>query len=158
MMSRVGWVGVVMIVAGLMASGSMSIAGSTVPAEIIKIRKQGMKSTGAALKTVRDQLRRSETDMTAVTQGAAQMHKSAEQMAQWFPPGSGPEAGVKTGALPAIWSDAATFEKKRQDFLAAAGKFTEVAAGGDKKSIIAAVAPLNRTCKGCHDMFYEGDE
>lgn len=126
-------------------------------AEIIKTRQQGLKDMGASLKTVRDQLRQPSPDMAAIKEAGENIKKTADLMANWFPKGSGTESGIKTGAKPEIWSDPATFEKKRMDLVNAAGPFAELTAAGNKDAIIAAVRPLNGTCKGCHDIFFNDE-
>lgn len=110
---------------------------------------------GASLKTVRDQLRQAEPDMAAIKAAGENIKNTADKMAAWFPRGSGREAGIKTAAKPEIWSDAGTFDQKRTALIAAAGAFAKLTASGDKATIGPAVSTLNRTCKSCHDAFYE---
>jgi cytochrome c556 len=126
-------------------------------ADVIKTRQQGLKDMGASLKLVRDQLRQPAPDMAAIKAAGDNIKKTADMIAHWFPKGSGIESGIKTGAKPEIWSDPATFEKKRLDLVAAAGPFAELTASGDKEKISKAVRPLSGTCKGCHDLFFNDE-
>lgn len=147
----------VLAASALLCAATMALGQSSSPAEIMKTRHQGMKDLGASFKTVRDQLRLSSPDMVAIKAAGENIKKTADLMGDWFPKGTGPESGIKTGAKPEIWSDAATFEKKRMDFVNAAGPFAELTASGDKAAISAAVRPLNGTCKGCHDLFFNDE-
>jgi cytochrome c556 len=148
---------VVMLTACMLVGASVAIAQSGA-IEIIHLRQQGLKDMGASLKTVRDQLRQSAPDMTAIKVAGENIKATANKMTTWFPQGSGVEAGIKTAAKSEIWSDAATFDKKRSDLIAAAEEFAKLTAAGDKTAIAAAVSPLSRTCKGCHDLFFEDDK
>jgi cytochrome c556 len=143
------------IALGALTFVTLSIADSSPSADIIRTRQQALKTMGASLKTVRDQMRQADPDMTAIKEAGANIQKTAGKLEAWFPPGTGPEAGVKTAARPEIWADPNTFEQKRADLVAAAAVFSKITASGDKDAIRGAVAPLNRTCKSCHDKFYE---
>jgi cytochrome c556 len=143
---------VVIAMSALVCATSV-IAASGTPADTIRARQQSLKDLGASFKTVRDQLRVSSTDMAAIKTAGADIKKAADAMATWFPKGTGTEAGVKTAAKPEIWSNSSDFDKKRADFVAAAGKFAELTASGDKAAIGAGVGPLGGACKGCHDNY-----
>lgn len=146
------------VTACLICSSTLAIAQVGAPADVIHIRQQGFKDMGAALKTVRDQLKQSSPDMAAIRTASDTINATTTKLATWFPNGSGANAGIKTAAKAEIWSDAATFEKKRNELIAAAQAFAKLTASGDKATITAGVAPLSRTCKGCHDIFFEDDE
>jgi cytochrome c556 len=137
---------------------SIALAQSTSPTELIRTRQQGLKDMGVSFKTVRDQVRQGLPDMAAVKTASENIQTIANKMAVWFPQGSGAEAGVKTAAKAEIWSDAATFDKKRTELVAAAETFAKLTASADKAAIAAGVAPLGKTCKGCHDLFFEDDK
>jgi cytochrome c556 len=69
---------------------------------------------------------------------------------QMFVKGSeGTEANSR--AKPEIWSDAAGFKAKLDDYAAATAKFQQVAnASGDKDAVNAAFAAINKACDDCH--------
>lgn len=69
-----------------------------------------------------------------------------------FPKGSGPEMG-ETRALPAIWTDAAGFEKAATTFTEAATKLAAVAETGDMDAIKAQFGAVGKSCGGCHKQF-----
>jgi len=82
----------------------------------------------------------------------------AKAMARWirqfptqFPPGS--DKGHNTKALPAIWSDPAGFQKKADNFVAAADKLTALAKAGDAEGVTAQVKVVGDACLACHHDF-----
>ena len=123
------------------------------PADTIKERQDGLKSMGKIFKSVADQLRGGNLDPATVKEASATISKTADAMANWFPTGSGPEAGVKTAAKPEIWSDRATFDAARQKLVDEAGKFAQLASAGDMSAIGGGVRGLGGACKNCHDKF-----
>jgi cytochrome c556 len=123
------------------------------PTDVIKERQDGLKSMGKIFKSVADQLRAGNLDPATVKEASATITKTADAMANWFPVGSGTEAGVKTAAKPEIWSDNATFMAARQKLVEEAGKFAALANAGDMASIGGGVRGLGGACKGCHDKF-----
>tara|TARA_Y100001956_G_C4117490_1_gene185663 strand:+ start:945 stop:1424 length:480 start_codon:yes stop_codon:yes gene_type:complete len=58
-----------------------------------------------------------------------------------------------TGALPAIWSDRATFDKKAEQFAKYAKALAVAAQSGDKKEIGPAFRNWAKGCKDCHKSF-----
>ena len=147
-----------MLATSAIVCSTFAIAQVSAPVDIIHTRQQGFKNMGAALKVVRDQLRQSSPDMAAIKVAGETIKGTAPKLSAWFPQGSGTETGIKTAAKPEIWSDGGTFDKKRSDLIAATEAFTKLTASGDATAIATGVAPLSRTCKGCHDMFFEDDK
>jgi cytochrome c556 len=86
------------------------------------------------------------------------MNTLASQEASWFPKGTGPEAGVKTGAKSAIWTDPKGFAAAIQKLQAETGKLQQVASAGDLSAIKAQVQPTGGACKSCHDKFRVPDK
>ena len=120
--------------------------------DVIKERRQGLKDMGEAFKTVRDELSGGK-DAAKIKAASATITKTANAMVNWFPAGSGTEAGVKTLAKPEIWSDPATFTAARQKLVDEAAKFALLANSGDMAAIGGGVRGLGGSCKNCHDNF-----
>ncbi|WP_272986880.1 MULTISPECIES: c-type cytochrome [Hyphomonas] len=127
------------------------------PKEQIELRQGQLKKMGKAFKTISDQLKASEPDMAAIQAAAASVPVESEGMADWFPAGTGPDSGVKTDALPAIWEQPDLFTEKLSDFQMAAGGLATAAETGDLAAIGAAFATTGGTCKSCHETFREDD-
>ena len=66
---------------------------------------------------MRDQSKASSPDFAALLKNAEIVNKASINQQQWFPKGTGPEAG-KTRALPEIWS-------KPEEFTAAQKMFSD---------------------------------
>jgi cytochrome c556 len=68
---------------------------------------------------------------------------------------SSKDAGVKTAALPAIWSDPAKFKAAQDNFQKAVQSLVAVSRGGDEAGQKAAIGAVGKTCGGCHQDFRE---
>lgn len=131
------------------ANGS---AGAVDIAAVMHARHEHYEEMGKAMKGIGDQLKSDSPDLAAVRRNAATIAQYGPQVLTWFPQGSGPEAG-RTRAKAEIWSDAATFRQRAQQFEAQAANFSRVAGGADVAAIRAAHGELGKTCKDCHDRF-----
>ncbi len=67
------------------------------------------------------------------------------------PPGS--EHGDNTKALPAIWTDRATFNTDAQNLANAAAKLEQVAHAGDQAAFAQQVQVVGEACVTCHKQF-----
>lgn len=142
----------VIAIAAAMAFTTLHADAPATPADVLKARHDHYHALGDANKVIRDQARASKPDFAALEKAAAHIQKASINQQQWFPKGSGPEAG-KTRALPEIWS-------KPNEFAAAAKLFEEqtpklVAAVQSKNvdAVNAALRDLGGSCKNCHDKF-----
>jgi cytochrome c556 len=127
------------------------------PKEQIELRQGQLKKLGKAFKTISDGLKASEPDVAAIQAAAASVPVETAGMADWFPAGTGPEAGVETEALPAIWDEADLFAEKVADFQTAAAALAAAGETGDMAAIGAAFATTGGTCKSCHETFRADD-
>jgi cytochrome c556 len=62
-------------------------------------------------------------------------------------------AKEKSAALPAVFSDNATFKKAADEMQVAAAKLVSVSRSGDEAAVKAAIGALGKSCGGCHDTF-----
>src|SRR5438552_7722302 len=101
--------------AGLaVALAAATAVAATSGADAVKSRIDYMKGLGGAAKALIEQQRSGASDPAVVKVEEAKVAAAAQAIPTWFPKGSGPEAGVKTRALPAIWSDAPGFSAAQQ--------------------------------------------
>lgn len=133
-------------------------AGATLPngmtvSEQIEARQGQLKKLGSAFKTISDQTKAGEPDMAAIQAAAASAVAETASMKDWFPEGTGPDSGVETDALPAIWESPEDFDAKVDDFTAAVTELKTAAEGGDLETIIAAFRATGGSCKACHDKY-----
>jgi cytochrome c556 len=120
-------------------------------------RHENFEKIGEAAKAVGDQLKEASPDLAKIQAAAATINGFAPQVAGWFPAGSGPDDGIKTDALQAVWEKPAEFKAAADQFVAEAAKFDAAAKAGDLAAIGAAMQALGGSCKGCHDKFRKPD-
>jgi cytochrome c556 len=136
--------------AAVAAGGAMA---QSAGAQAVAARQANFKQLGGAFKSLNDQLKAGKPDLAVIKASAQKMRDLAAQEATWFPAGSGPEAGVKTGARPEIWSDAAGFAAAVKLLQAETTKLAAVAASGDLAAVKAQVQPTGKACSNCHDKY-----
>ena len=143
------------ILAGAMvsASGGLSAADSPSPTEIIKARQQHLKDLGGAMKAIGEQVKSGTLDKTIMTEQATKATALAKEIVDWFPKGTGEEAGVKTAAKPEIWAMPDDFKAAAAKLPIETDKLAEVAATGDGPDIMAQLQATGKACQGCHKIF-----
>jgi cytochrome c556 len=143
--------------AALAAAGLASAVAAADMAGVVQDRQTHFKSIGKAAKAVNEALASPTPQLPAIRAYARQIDQLAAQAPSWFPAGSGPEAGVKTGAKADVWTRSADFKAAAASFAAEARKFDAVAAGGDANAVRDQFAALGKTCKTCHQSFRQKD-
>lgn len=143
--------------AGLAAVAALvagtALAAGLSGADAAKARGEHMKALSAAVKALGDQMKSGAPDKAVVKSEAAKIAAAADALPTWFPPGSGPETGAKTRALPIVWRDLADFTADGKKLVAAVATLNAAAAAGDLAGVTAAIHPALAACKGCHDKF-----
>jgi cytochrome c556 len=147
-----------------MAFGKVSIAlfavalvGAATPASVITARQDNYKQIGKANKAINDELRKPAPSIPVIQANAAVLATLAPRIPSWFPRGTGPEAGVKTAALPAIWQRIPEFQTDARNFAVAANNFRAAAASGDVNRVRAAFPAVGAACRSCHETFRAKD-
>lgn len=120
---------------------------------VIQTRQANYKQIGAAMKGINEQVHADAPDLAIVRRNSALLLHFAPQVLTWFPAGSGPEAGVRTRALPVIWSDRAGFRRAGAGLLVATRYLDAAARSGDLARIRAAVPEVAHACSNCHDTY-----
>jgi cytochrome c556 len=123
------------------------------PADVIKARQDNFKVIGKSFKAINDELRKPSQDVALIQANAKAIGDAAKKVGGHFPKGSGPEAGVKTDALPEIWSKPADFKAALAKLGAGSAKLQAAAKTGDVGAIKAAIPAIGGSCKSCHDQF-----
>jgi cytochrome c556 len=133
------------------------IVHAATPVETQKARHEHYEELGKAFKAVRDQSNASTPDFAALQKNAEVVNEASVNQQQWFPKGTGPEAG-KTRALPEIWSKPADFEAAQKMFSDRAPKLLAAAKAKDIDAVKAAFKETGGACKNCHDTFRSPEE
>ena len=127
------------------------------PVETQKARHEHYEELGKAFKAVRDQTTASSPDLAALQKNAEVVNEASVNQQQWFPKGTGPEAG-KTRALPEIWSKPADFEAAQKMFSDRAPKLLAAVKSKDIDAVKAAFKETGGACKNCHGTFRSPEE
>lgn len=141
-------------IVALAASGALAATAG----QVIEARQKSYKQIGKSFKAISDELKKDSPSVPLINANARQIEPLSRRLPSWFPKGTGPETGVKTGAMPAIWAKPDAFRQAQQNFYGAAHQLTMVSGKGDLNATKAAVGALGRTCKGCHDDFRAKDK
>jgi cytochrome c556 len=140
------------VLAPALAAAAVLAAAAQTPAEVQKARHEHYEELGDSFKSVRDLSRASTPDWAALEKAAAEVNEASVNQQQWFPKGSGPEAG-KTRALPEIWSKPAEFTAAQKKFSDSAAKLLAAAKAHDAAAVQSAFKDVGGSCKNCHDAF-----
>ncbi len=125
---------------------------------LIKSRQDKLRDMGAALKGIDDELKKRSPDWDGIIlPNADTLQSRSSFLLNWFPKGSGPESGVKTYALPAVWQKPDDFTKLAKVMQAETAKLKQVAAGKDAGAVKAEVMAVGKNCKACHDNYRSPD-
>jgi cytochrome c556 len=141
------------MVASGQARGASARAPAVVPAEVVRTRIAGFKEMGTAFKNTMDALRSGQPQMIMIQQSARSIKNTSVAVRGWFPAGSGPAPGLKTGAKPEIWTRPAEFRAAQDQLSRAADALQAAAASGNVDAIRTAARGLGGSCKNCHDQF-----
>lgn len=131
-------------------------ADAKTPQDIQKARHEHYEDLGAAFKAVRDNSRGT-PDWAALEKATNEIAKATINQDQWFPKGSGPEAG-KTRALPEIWTKPAEFAAAQKMFAERVPLLAASVKQRDTAALQAAFKEVGGSCKNCHDTFRAPEE
>ena len=142
----------------LFAAGCAVLAGGTLalaatPSDVISARQANFKVMGKGMKGSFDELKQPTPSIEVLKTNANAIAGAAVKVAAGFPAGTGPEAGVKTSALPAIWARPDEFRADADKLVKAAQAYSQAAATGNVDTAKAALMQVGGTCKGCHEDF-----
>ncbi len=137
--------------AAALVAGS-AIASAASPAETIAARQANFKKMGGAMKALKDELGAG-ADKAKLLAAARTLAATARLQGGLFPAGTGPSSGVKTDALPAIWTQKPTFDAAAGKLVAEADKLAGIAGSGNTAAVLAQFKVVGGTCAACHRQF-----
>ena len=147
------------ILASLAIAGTVTVAAAQTrarsPAATIQMRQANYKQMAGAVKGLNDQLQRRLAVASRHPPAFGACSTATRlQVLNWFPRGTGPEAGVRTRAKPEIWSDPRGFRAAGARLLVAARALDAAARRGDVAGDPHRLSRRrNRACGGCHDGY-----
>jgi cytochrome c556 len=147
----------VAVVVGALAAvvGGAIIAEAQTPvAQAVTARKELMRSQGRAVASLQPILRNEQPWNQQVAVAAmTTLQQTSAQIAAVFPPGSGPQAGIETRALPAIWTNRPAFEAQATALNSAATAGLQAAQANNEAAFRAAVPAIGQVCGSCHTTY-----
>jgi len=157
-MSPIRLLPILPIAAGLVLAATAIVRAAPGDSALIKSRQDKLRDLGGAFKAIDDELKKRTPDWDNIILPNAQTVQSrSSYLPTWFPKGSGPESGVKTYALPAIWQKTDDFTKLSKTAQSEGAKLNQVAAGRDQNALKAQTIALGKACKACHDAYRSPD-
>jgi cytochrome c556 len=140
----------VLAIVGIVAVAEAQTGGA---AGVIQSRQANYKQIAGAVRTIGNQLKADQPDIASIRQATALVADRAPRVSGWFPAGTGPEAGIRTRALPAIWANPDDFRAKAVNFVVAARALDDAARRGDLAAVRTAFPTLGRACGSCHESY-----
>lgn len=123
------------------------------PAGTVQMRQANYKQMAGAVKGINDQLHAGSPSLSGIRRHSALLNRHALQVLNWFPRGTGPEAGVRTRAKPEIWSDPQGFRTAGARLLVATRALDTAARRGDLDAIRTGFRGVQSACGGCHEGY-----
>lgn len=119
----------------------------------VDIRVAHYKEIGKAAKAIEDELGQSRPNLSTIIASSRLIEALANEIPAWFPPGTGPQPGVKTEALPAIWQQPPLFRERAVALAGAAHSLAVGARSGNVGAVHALANNVGEACKACHETF-----
>ncbi len=134
--------------------GVAAVAEAQMASQQIEARQKIMKGNGAAAKALTDIVKGEQPwNQQAVVDALTSINTGAKAIPADFPKGSGPEAGVKTAALPAIWENFSDFTAKAKALEDVSGKLLQLAKANDEAGVKAGFGDMGKACGACHQTY-----
>ncbi len=137
----------------MVTTGSAAYAQVRTGAEIISARKSQFMEIGAAFKQINDQFRRDIPIKIVVTRATAKIVNNLSQVGANFPAGSAQAPGVKTNALPIVWSERARFDQLLGAALQSTRQLQALIQDENFTAAQSQVRVVGRACTACHDRY-----
>lgn len=143
-----------LLLSGLFLFGEVSAHGGATG--IVKERMDLMKSMGDRMKKMAAMVKGKETfDAAWIAVSAQEIKQAAPEIAHLFPEGS---LHKPSEALPRIWQERGRFDEMTEQMILEAGRLSDLATAGDRRSIMLQFTRLGKTCSACHTDFREKDK
>lgn len=136
--------------ATITATGAMAQAK---PETLLKQRVAAMTLQGKYFYSIRPMAQgKLPYDAAIVARNAAFLEALAKMPWDGFNPNT---KDLKSGALPAVYTDTAKFKEGQDHLIAEATKLAALVKGGDEAAIKAQILAIDKSCNGCHEGFRE---
>lgn len=135
-----------LLVSGLVLFSEVNAHGGATG--VVKERMELMKSMGDRMKSMGDMVKgKVAFDAASIAVTAREIQQAAPEITHLFPEGS---SHKPSEALPSIWEERGRFDELTEKMIQEAGKLSDVATAGDRRSILIQFTKLGKTCSSCH--------
>lgn len=136
------------------ATAAMSVQAQDAPEDLIKSRQAVMRIFASSLTGLGNVAQGKVSQPGHMANYANSLASVAAILPDMFPAGTGPESGVETRALPAIWDDPAGVQEVLGVTNAAVTALVAAAEAGDAAAVGAALGDLGKNgCGACHTKY-----
>lgn len=139
--------------AALLLPATAMVAVAASPNPVYKVRHDNFELMGKAMKGTFDQFKKPMPNVAVIKANANTLMAASMKVKGHFPRGTGPQPGIKTEALPAIWERPTDFAAAADRLVNATHGLQAAAATGDLAKIQPAAMAVGASCKNCHDTF-----
>jgi cytochrome c556 len=130
------------------------VAGAAIDAgAVVRMRQANFDRLLALHKLIRNELRQAKPGGPDVSRATLAEIQLAQQLVAWFPPGSGPEARIRTAARREIWAEPLDFRAKAVALNGALGQLDAAARSGDPDRMRAQQRAVADACESCHQTY-----
>lgn len=120
---------------------------------VIKERQDNFEAIADAFKLIRGELEKGSPDFMLIGAQAGDINARATKIVDYFPEGTGIDAGYDTEALATIWEKPEEFAAAHQKLVDESANLASLADTGGAAAIGAQAMTMGGACKGCHDNF-----
>lgn len=120
---------------------------------IVEVRQQKFKEMGKSMKTINEQLKSANADITLIQQAAKLLSDHANELENWFPVGTGQDAKLDTDALPEIWLQKTEFNDSAQKLVNTTATLAQQAQAGQTSALAKSLKEVKDSCSACHKNF-----
>ncbi len=117
----------------------------------VKERRDNFRRMGDAYKAIKESIESGKPDAALVVRSARLIRDTGAGQPALFTPGSGAGSGAKTRARDAVWTEAALFARRQDEFLATSDALIAAAPADMSEGYEA----LTQACLACHEHFRE---
>lgn len=123
------------------------------PETLVKQRQAAMTLQGKYFYSIRPMAQgRIPYDATVVARNAGMLDALSKMPWDGFNPYT---KDIKSGALPAVYSDTAKFKEGSDRLIVEVAKLVSISKGGDEAAAKTQILVIDKTCNGCHEDFRE---
>lgn len=122
------------------------------PEVLVKQRQSAMTLQGKYLGPLVGMLKGAPYNADVVARNAAYLDALSQMPWDGFAEST---KGIKSAALPAVWTDPTKFKQAQDQLRTAVGSLVAASKSGNEGTVKAAIGDIGKACGNCHDNFRE---